>query len=344
MGTFIRFLPGILLLLAVAGINLCEAKNENKKIKAMIIDGQSSHGLWPKSTLMLKDYLEETGLFQVDIARTYYTWQGPHHNAIENINDITELLDMYHIEGMVTEKVDEPKPDPDYKPEFDQYDVIVSNFGWMASDWPENTKTAFKKYMKNGGGLVIVHAANNSFGEWEEFNEMIGLGGWGGRTSESGTYIYYNDQDELIRDDADGESGAHGAQHEYIVMTRENDHPVMKGLPDKWLHAKDELYERLRGPANNLTILATAFSDEEINGTRNNKGSGRHEPILFTVQYGQGRVFHTTMGHMDYSLECVGFITTFQRGAEWVATGKVTQKIPVDFPGIDASSSRNWRK
>ena len=39
---------------------------------------------------------------------------------------------------------------------------------------------AIRNYVKNGGNLVIVHAANNAFADWPEFNAMIGLGGWGG--------------------------------------------------------------------------------------------------------------------------------------------------------------------
>ena len=104
------------------------------------------------------------------------------------------------------------------------------------------------------------------------------------------------------------------------------------------MHAKDELYSNLRGPAKNLTVLATAYADPA------NKGTGEHEPILFTVNYGKGRTFHTVLGHVKgkfvSSVECVGFITTFQRGAEWAATGKVTQEIPADFP--TATQVRQW--
>ena len=64
------------------------------------------------------------------------------------------------------------------------------------------------------------------------------------------------------------------------------------------------------------------------------------EPMIFTIDYGKGRVFHTPMGHADYSMKCVGFIVTLQRGAEWAATGKVTQKIPDDFPTADKVSVR----
>jgi type 1 glutamine amidotransferase len=123
----------------------------------------------------------------------------------------------------------------------------------------------------------------------------------------------------------------------FRIIVRSESHPITKGLPSKWMHAQDELYDRLRGPAENMQILATAYSDREKRGT------GRHEPMILIVTYGKGRVFHTAMGHGDYSQECVGFIVTFQRGAEWAATGKVTQtKIPEDFPGADRVSQRKF--
>ena len=100
------------------------------------------------------------------------------------------------------------------------------------------------------------------------------------------------------------------------------------------MHAKDELYDRLRGPAENLHVLATAYSDPAT------RGAGFHEPMLMTISYGKGRVFHTTLGHALEAIQCVGFITTLQRGAEWAATGKVTQKVPSDFPTADKTSSR----
>jgi type 1 glutamine amidotransferase len=92
------------------------------------------------------------------------------------------------------------------------------------------------------------------------------------------------------------------------------------------MHANDELYDRLRGPARNVTVLATAYSD------RSTGGSGEEEPMLMAIQYGKGRVFHTTLGHDVGAMKCVGFIVTLQRGTEWAATGEVTQKVPDDFP------------
>jgi len=92
------------------------------------------------------------------------------------------------------------------------------------------------------------------------------------------------------------------------------------------MHQGDELYNSLRGPGENMTVLATAFSDPA------NAGTGRDEPVLMVVNYGKGRVFHTIMGHDIVALSCEGFVATFQRGTEWAATGKVTQKVPATFP------------
>ena len=85
-----------------------------------------------------------------------------------------------------------------------------------------------------------------------------------------------------------------------------------------------------------MTIIATAFSSPELNGT------GRHEPMLMVLDYGKGRVFHTTLGHEDYSFEGVGFQTTLLRGIEWAATGKVTIPVPEDFPTAETATSRKF--
>ncbi|MBL7153204.1 MAG: DUF1080 domain-containing protein, partial [Phycisphaerae bacterium] len=266
-------------------------------LTAVIVDGQNNHS-WQTTTPPLKTLLEETGMFKVDVATS------PAGG----------------------------KPMDSFKPEFAKYDVVVMNY--TGDDWPLETQKALVDYMNKGGGLVIFHAADNAFPKWPEYNEMIGIGGWGGRNEKSGPMVRWKNN-KMVLDNSPGRGGTHGPQHEFQLITRDRHHPMMAGLPEKWMHAKDELYSNLRGPAKNMKILATAYADPAKGGT------GEHEPALFTIRYGKGRVFHTVLGHGAEQLKSVGFIVTYQRGAEWAATGRVTQvEVPADFPSADTVSLR----
>lgn len=311
----------------VVGLDTMSNAMADEKIRVLIVDGQNNHVMWPKTTVMMKSFLEDSNRFTVDVARTKYTWKGG------------ELLKQYPLDdGKTYQDLENPVPDPDYKPKFSDYDVVLSNFGWKAAPWPEETQRALEDYVSDGGGMVIIHAADNSFGDWDEFNKMIGLGGWDGRNEASGPYVFYDENGKLVRDKSPGAGGSHGPQHEYQIVVRESDHPITRGMPLAWLHTKDELYQQLRGPGVNMTVLATAFADEKY------KGSGRHEPMIMTIDYGKGRIFHTPMGDNDGSMECVGFITTLLRGTEWAATGKVTDDtVPADFPKPFATSRRAFQ-
>ena len=302
-------------------------KNAKAKIiKTLIVDGQNNHDQWAKVTYMMKRYLEETGKFSVDVQRTKYTWNGK------------GFVDQYKIPGLAA-TVDLPKSkmDSSFHPNFAAYDVVICNFGWNAAPWPKETQEDLDKFIKKGGGLVIIHAADNSFPEWPAYNQMIGIGGWGNRTEKDGPYVYYDLNNQLVRDMAPGRAGSHGPQKGYQITIRNANHPITKGMPLTWMHAQDEMYDRLRGPAENMEVLGTSFSSIE------NKGSGRHEPMLLTINYGKGRVFHTPMGHADYSVSCVGFITSILRGTQWAATGKVDIPIPTDFPKSDVVSKREFK-
>ncbi|MFS4417965.1 ThuA domain-containing protein [Maribacter sp. 2307ULW6-5] len=312
-----------LVLLITAAPALSQPTSE--KLRVLIVDGQNNHVQWPKVTAMLKEHLEGTGLFAVDVARSGYTWKG------------AEYIAQYPLEDMQTTiALEDPRADPDFHPDFKSYDVVISNFGWNAAPWPVQTQKAFEAYMENGGGLVVFHAANNSFPKWEAYNKMIGLGGWGDRSEKDGPYVYYNDAGEMVRDTTAGPGGGHGPQTAYQVMLRNTEHPITKDLPQRWMHTKDELYNKLRGPATDMEVLATAYDDPR------NKGTGRHEPALMVLRYGKGRIFHNIMGHADYSVACVGFMTTMLRGTEWAATGRVTQAVPSNFPTANQTSSLTY--
>ncbi len=266
----------------------------------LIVDGQNNHQ-WQLTTPVLKRLLEETGLFRVEVA-----------TAPPKGSDMST-----------------------FRPEFKKYSVVVSNYSDFGGGgvWPPDTQKAFEEYVKGGGGFVSVHAADNAFPAWLEYNRMTGVGGWSGRTEKDGPMLRWRDG-KVDRDMTPGKGGHHGKPHAYAVVNRDKTHPITRGLPEAWLHTQDELYDALRGPAENVTVLATAFSDKSTGGT------GEHEPALLTISYGKGRVFHTILGHDVAAMHCVGFIATFQRGTEWAATGKVKQKLPADFPKADAISAR----
>jgi HEAT repeat protein len=293
------------LLAAVLALTLTAgADTQKRSLKALIVTGQNNHD-WKLSSPILEKILENSGIFSVDIATSPAEGAG----------------------GMA-----------DFKPDFAAYNVVVLDYS--GEPWCEETKTAFVKYVAEGGGVVVYHAANNSFPEWPEYNRITGLGGWGGRDEKSGPYVRWRDG-EVIRDNSPGPGGSHGKAHDFQVIVRDPKHPITKGLPEKWMHALDELYHGLRGPAENLTLLATAYSAPETGGT------GEHEPILFTIDYGKGRVFQAVLGHAGGAtppppMQCAGFIVTLLRGAEWAATGKVTQRVPYDFPA--ENQVRLWKE
>ena len=282
-----------------------EAKKKKKrrgnKINILLIDGQSkNHSHWKEWTPVLLKQLDDSGLFNIDVATS----------------------------PMKGESLDK------FNPRFKKYEVIVSLYD--GDIWSMRTQRSLEKYLLTGGGLVVIHAADNAFPGWMAYNEMIGLGGWGDRDEKAGPYVYLSEKGDLIHNTSPGKGGHHGPKHEYTVETRVVDHPIMKDIPIKWLHTEDELYDMLRGPGKNMEILATTYSSEKYEGTK------RHEPVLMTIKYGEGHVFHTIMGHHKLALSCVGFMTTFIRGCQWAANKQVTFEVPDDFPKENTTSKRSY--
>ena len=281
----------------------------HEPLRVLIVDGHNPYHDWQVTTPLLKQILEDSGRFTVDVATA-------------------------PVPAGYTSPTTGPPPPVDnsgFRPRFADYDVVVGNY--VGPRWPAETEREFAEFVAGGGGFVAVHAADNAFPDWPEYSRMCGVGGWYGRNELSGPHVYFDDSDKEVRDTAPGPGGHHGPQHEYQVRIRGTEHPITRGLPTVWMHTQDELYDTLRGPAKDMHILATAYSDAAFEGT------GKHEPMMMTLPYGRGRVFHTVLGHADYSMKCVGFVTTLRRGTEWAATGKVTIDVPEDFPTADESSA-----
>ncbi|MEM7699749.1 MAG: ThuA domain-containing protein [Verrucomicrobiota bacterium] len=287
------------------------------QIRATILDGRNNHD-WVGTTDSLRATLESTGRFLVE------TETAP-QMAVPKVPRSARSEEEKAALAALRTSFDEPievareafKAQWDaWQPDFSKTDVIVFNYN--GPDWSAAMREAFLDYVREGGGLVVIHGANNPFRNWVEFNEMIGLG-W--RPAPIGRAIKIDPEtgETFVADDLtlsnQGNSG-HGSKHPFEVTVRASQHPVMRGLPKSWLHAKDELYHHMRGPAHNLTILSSAWSDPDQRGT------GLHEPLTWEVACGKGRVIVTTMGHLwpgdltrgeGASLKCVGFQTVFAR-------------------------------
>ncbi len=281
------------------------------KIRVMIIDGQNNHD-WRTTTAYLRSMYEDSGRFVVDVATTP---PSPHTPDGKRYFQNPEQYDL----DMAA-----------FRPHFEQVDVVVLNYNGLP--WPDLVFDELEKSIEEGKGLVVIHAADNAFPSRENYNRMIGLG-W--RLKTIGARIGVDESGQQFRvESGDGPDSGHGKRHKFAITVRNPDHPITKGMPPVWMHARDELYHGLRGPAKDLTLLATAYSDPAEEGT------GVHEPMAWTVKYGKGRVFHTPLGHDVAAMKCVGFETLVLRGTEWAATNEVTIPIPEDFPTADSVRTR----
>jgi uncharacterized protein len=279
-------------------------------IPVLIIDGQNNHD-WRATTPHLKKVLEDGGHFAVEVATAPPRPQLSRNPTEADRQKFAEAMPVYKRQMEA------------FRPPIERFRAVLLNYN--GDPWPPAFQRALEEYVRtNKGGLVIVHAANNSFPGWAEYDKMIGLG-WRDNKYGERLVLGRDGQEKRVAKGA-GPGAGHGPQHAFAVTTRDKDHPITRGLPAEWMHARDELYHGLRGPIADMHLLATAFSDKAKGGT------GEHEPMIWTLKYGEGRVFHTPMGHDLTGMCCLGFVTVLRRGTEWAATGAVTIPVPADFP------------
>ncbi len=293
----------LLIVLFFAGIAAKAQPPTGKVINVLIVDGFSNHD-WKQTSLLTKQILEETGRFHVAISTAPGTVDDP---------------------GWA-----------DWNPEFEKYQVIIQNTNNIqnpALRWPERVERHLEKYVRSGGGLYILHSANNAFPHWPEYDRMIGLG-W--RTKDNGTALEIGPHSEIIRiPPGQGEGTNHGERFDAVIRVLHR-HPINEGYPEQWKTPSMELYRYARGPAKDITILSVSY-DSSLKKTW---------PVEWLVRYGKGRVYNSSMGHLwkgdtyPISYRCIGFQTTMIRVTEWLATRKVTWPVPANFPSKDSISVR----
>jgi len=200
------------------------------------------------------------------------------------------------------------------------YDLIVLNYYDSKKPqlrWTDRSEAALLDFVRSGKGIVVYHFSVAAFDGWGEFEKMCG-GNW--RPNQ----------------------GHHSAKHDFMVKVRDEKHPVMAGLKKSFPQSNDELYANLKWqPEGAFHVLATAWDDHSLyNGKARQPipGPGLDHPMLWTVDYGKGRVFVTALGHDVPAVKTPAFVTTFTRGAEWAATGKVTIPPAPEVVQLDTSS------
>ena len=177
------------------------------------------------------------------------------------------------------------------------YDVFVLDYN--GTRWSPDAEANFLAAVKGGVGVAVIHAANNAFRGWTEYERLVSL---------------------LWR-----EGTGHGSFHSFDVDVIDRGHPITSTLPSFRAHP-DELYHRLVHMHDSPhRVLATAFADPKEGGT------GADEPMIIVSNYGEGRVFHTPLGHVSRGKKDTQasfldsqFQTLVLRGTEWAASGAVT--------------------
>ena len=205
------------------------AQSHSEKIEVLIVDGFNNHN-WKQSSLLIKEILEKTGLFNVTVSTAPAEGE---QNKWEK-----------------------------WRPNFEDYEVIIQNFTNIFHEeirWPREVEKNLEAYVKSGGGLYIFHAANSAFPHWEAYNVMMGLG-W--RSKDKGWALKIGEDGIITKIPAnEGKSTYHGPRSD-ITIHKLHDHPIHKGFPKAWKAADMELYQYARGPAKNLTILSYAKAED----------------------------------------------------------------------------------
>lgn len=268
-----------------------------KKIPVLIIDGFSNHN-WQLNTQYLKQILESSGKFEVAVSTCPN--QQEDQTAWEHWN-----------------------------PDFKTYPVVIQTCNNVFKEdrfqWPVSVKKSFEKYVNEGGGVYMYHAATNAFKGWEAYNQMIAQG-W--RKKDFGSAVTINDKEELVViPKGEGENTGHGKRTDALI-TRISNHPIHVGMPKTWKAADVEVYRYTRGTTKNLKVLSYA-KDEK---------TGLNFPMEWVVNYGKGKVYSATYGHLwkhqvwPPSMRCAAFQQIMVRALQWLSDSQIDNFVATDFP------------
>lgn len=106
-------------------------------------------------------------------------------------------------------------------------------------------------------------------------------------------------------------SFSHEKRRDLVVENLKPEHPIMKGFPVKWEDPNDELYKNEKlWP--NVVPLAKAYGED----------TKKDHVVIWTNSHGKGRVFATTLGHTNETMESPVYLDLVTRGMLW-AVGRL---------------------
>ncbi|MFA5818277.1 MAG: DUF6807 family protein [Bacteroidales bacterium] len=262
----------ILISFAFAIISGCMNSKKDGLINILILSGKNNHD-WQKTTPVLVKIYEDSRLFTINV---------------------TEMPDTLTYNELI------------------KYDVVVSNWNSYpdsAFRMTEKWENDFLRYVKEGGGVVFIHAGACSFYNWNEYHQ-IGIGRW--------------------RKDVTN----HGKLTKGKIYGFNRIHPVTKGLRDFYI--VDEIWEK-------ADIYPGAKALASVTATDETDGHSINEKAVFVNHFGQGRSFFTILGHNERSLLNTGLQTMLLRATQWAAHRKVTIDVPLCLKEIIPSGGNNLR-
>lgn len=224
----------------------------------------------------------------------------PYHNWRQTTAAIRSVLDRASI--FETNVIEEPRAVN--AAALAGYDALILNYNGPRLG--AAAESAIEQFVASGGGLVGFHL--DSYGSF--FGMRLRDGRW--VAGDAGWLAF----PRLIGASWKPQNIGHARRGVFPVRWTNPANAIAAGLPAEFM-ADDELYHRM-DPDASAQVLADAWSDPARGGT------GRREPVVWTVRPGKGRVFYTTLGHDIAAWYQPGLINAFLRGTEWAASGKVT--------------------
>lgn len=191
----------------------------------------------------------------------------------------------------------------------------------------------FREVHTPGWRGLYMAFRQHAFPDWPAYNDIIGIG-W--RKKDFGFALVVADDGTITRiPPGQGEDTGHGKRFDALVRRR-GEHPIHQGLPLAWLAADIEVYYHVRGPAKKVAVLSYAREPH----------TSLNWPIEWTVRYGRGRVYTSTLGHVwrgdvqPVTVRDAAVQTLLVRALQWLSRRAVTWPVPADFPTLTSTSIR----